>query len=89
MSWNRQVEIDFGSLPVEQADFVIADAGVTSATVVSGSVAYVAPTGKDLDELEMDDLQLRFGAGSGQFTINASGNLGYVSGNFKISVVLA
>lgn len=89
MSWNRQVEIDFGSLPVEQADFVIADAGVTPATVVSGSVAYVAPTGKDLDELEMDDLQLRFGAGSGQFTINARGNLGYVEGTFKINVVLA
>lgn len=89
MSWNRQVEIDFGSLPVEQADFVIADAGVNLASVISGSVAYEAPTGKDLDELEMDDLQLRFGAGSGQFTINARGNAGYVEGTFKINVVLA
>lgn len=89
MSWNRQVEIDFGSTPVEQADFVIADGGVSSATIVSGSVAYVSPTGKDLDELEMDDLQLRFGAETGQFTINARGNLGYVEGTFKINVTLA
>lgn len=89
MSWNRQVEIDFGSLPVEQADFVIADAGVNLASVISGSVAYEAPTGKDLDELEMDDLQLRFGSGTGQFTINARGNVGYVEGTFKINVVLA
>lgn len=89
MSWNRKIEIDFGAIPVPQADFVIADGGVNPASVISGSVAYEAPTGKDLDELEMDDLILRFGAASGEFTINASGSTGYIAGNFKISVQLA
>lgn len=89
MSWNRQVEIDFGAIPVAQADFVIPDAGVSVSTVILGSVAYESPTGKDLDELEMDDLILRFGAESGQFTINATGSSGYVEGKFKLNVNLA
>lgn len=76
-------------MPVAQADFVVADNAVSSDSIVLGSVAYEAPTGKDLDELEMDDLILRFGAGSGQFTINACGNSGYVEGKFKINVNLA
>lgn len=89
MSWNRQIEIDFGDTPVAQADFVVVDGGVTVNSVISGSVAYEAPTGKDLDELEMDDLILRFGAGSGQFTINASGDDGYVAGTFKLNITFS
>lgn len=89
MSWNRQVEIDFGDTPVPQADFVIVDPGIDANSVITGSVAYDAPTGKDLDELEMDDLILRFGAGIGQFTVNASGSSGYVEGKFKLNLNLA
>lgn len=89
MSWNRQIEIDFGALPVAQADFVVVDSGVSEDSIILGSVAYSAPTGKDLDELEMDDLILRFGGGIGQFTINARGNSGYVEGKFKLNVNLA
>lgn len=89
MSWNRQVEIDFGDVPVAQAEFTIADPGVKPTSVITGSVANDAPTGKDLDELEMDDLIIRCGAGTGQFTINASGSTGYLAGKFKINLTLA
>lgn len=89
MSWNRQIEIDFGAVPVPQADFVISDLGIGVNSVITGSVAYDAPTGKDLDELEMDDLILRFGSGVGEFTINASGSLGYVEGKFKLNLNLS
>lgn len=83
--YGNQCEIDFGDTPIEQADFVVMDAAITTDSVVFGSVAYAAPTGKDLDELEMDDLSLRFGVGNGFLTINAGGQSGLVSGKFKIN----
>jgi len=84
----KQVEIDFGSLPVSEAKFVITDASVTPSSHITGSVAYEAPTGKDLDELEMDLLDLKFGPGSGQFTLYAVGENGYVADKFKINYVV-
>lgn len=83
--YGAQCEIDFGDFPIEQSDFVVADAAITADSVVFGAVAYAAPTGKDLDELEMDDLSLRFGVGDGFITINARGQTGLVSGKFKIN----
>lgn len=80
-----QVEIDFGTTPVSEASFTIADASVTATSKILGMVAYVAPTGKDLDELDMDGLDLKFGPGVGQFTIYARGMDGYVADKFKVS----
>jgi hypothetical protein len=84
----KQVEIDFGSLPVSEAKFLITDASVTPSSHIVGSVAYEAPTGKDLDELEMDELDLKFGPGSGQFTLYATGENGYIADKFKINYVV-
>jgi hypothetical protein len=84
----KQIEIDFGSLPVSEAKFLITDASVTSSSHITGSVAYEAPTGKDLDELEMDGLDLKFGPGAGQFTLYAVGENGYVADKFKINYVV-
>lgn len=81
----RQIEIDFGAIPVSEAEFTIIDAGVTPTSIIVGAVAQVAPSNKDLDELEMDTLGLRFGAGAGQFTIFANGLEGYVADKFKIN----
>ncbi len=83
-----QTEIDFGSLPVAEASFTVSNAGVTPTSNIAGSVAYVAPTGKDLDELEMDGVDLKFGPGSGQLTIYARGQDGYIADKFKISYVV-
>ncbi len=84
----QQTEIDFGSTPVAEASFTITDTSVTTTSMLMGSVAYVAPTGKDLDELDMDALDLKFGAGAGSFTLYAVGLNGYVADKFKINYVV-
>lgn len=81
----KQTEIDFGATPVSEATFTIIDASVVASSIIVGSVANIAPTGKDLDELEMDELSLAFGAGAGSFTIFARGLNGYVADKFKIN----
>lgn len=83
-----QTEIDFGTTPVAEASFLITDAAVTASSKLIGTVAYVAPTGKDLDELEMDGLDLKFAPGTGQFTLYARGLDGYVADTFKINYLV-
>jgi hypothetical protein len=84
----KQTEIDFGTTPVSEASFVIADVDVTAGSQLIGSVAYEAPTGKDLDELEMDGLDLKFAPGSGSFTLYVRGMDGYVADKFKINYLV-
>lgn len=84
----HQTEIDFGTTPVSEATFLIADATVTAASHLVGSVAYVAPTGKDLDEIEMDGLDLKFAPGVGQFTLYARGMDGYIADTFKVNYTI-
>src|SRR6185503_3209606 len=74
----RQTEIDFGAVPIPEKSSVITDAAVSASSHLIGNVAYEAPTGKSLDELEMDALDLKFAPGSGQFTLYARGMDGYV-----------
>lgn len=85
-----QTEVDFGSTPVSEALFTITEATATATSKIIGSVAYAAPTGKDLDELEMDSLELKFGPkGVGEFYIYARGMDGYVADKFKINYQIA
>ncbi len=84
----KQTEIDFGTTPVAEASFVIADADVLVGSQLIESVAYEAPTGKDLDEMEMDGLDLKFAPGSGQFTLYARGEDGYVADKFKVNYLV-
>lgn len=83
-----QTEIDFGATPVAEASFVITDAAVSAGSKLVGNVAYVAPTGKDLDELDMDGLDLKFSPGAGSFTLYARGQDGYVADKFKINYLV-
>lgn len=81
-----QTEIDFGSTGVSEASFVITDAAVSGTSKLIGTVAYVAPTGKDLDELDMDQLDLKFAPGTGEFTLYATAlNECLVAGAFVIN----
>jgi len=97
MSWDfqisfrlpiRQVEIDFGVFGVSEAEFTVVDVLVCPTSKITGCVAYEAPTGKDLDELEMDGLDLKFGPGTGELKIYARGIDGYVADKFKINYVV-
>ncbi len=83
-----QTEIDFGVTLVSEASFLITDANVSAGSKIIGSVAYVAPTGKDLDELDMDGLDLKFAPGAGQFTLYARGMDGYVADKFRINYMV-
>lgn len=67
----KYVEIDFGSVPTEEKSFTITDAEVVPASKIIAQVAYVAPTGKELDELEFDPIELRCSSGTGSFTLYA------------------
>ena len=80
-----ETEIDFGSTPLSEKSFTITDAAITSGMKMLTSVSYAAPTGKDQDELEMDDLQLRAVAGTGNFTLYVRAADGsYLADKFKI-----
>jgi hypothetical protein len=81
-----QAEVDFGITPVSETSFTVTDANVTTASIISGVVAYVAPTSKELDELEFDKFDLKFAPGSGQYTLYmASQDNSLVTGKFKIN----
>jgi len=84
----KQTEIDFGATPVYGAEFTIIDADVSGTSQLIGNVAYEAPTGKDLDELEMDALDLKFQPGTGQFALRAEGRDGYLADTFKINYLV-
>lgn len=85
---SHQVEIDMGATPIVSNSFVVNDTSVTTSSVITGSIAYVAPTGKDLDELEMDAIDLKFAPGSSQLTIYVAGLEGYLHDKFKINYVV-
>lgn len=85
-----ETEIDFGTTPVSNGTFDVANASMTALHKVIASVSYAAPTGKDQDELEMDDLQLRCVASGGGFTAFIQAADGsYLEGKFKINYTYA
>ena len=84
----KQTEVDFGTLPLYAQEFIVVDSDVTLTSHLIGTVAYVAPTGKDLDEMEMDNIDVKFAPGSGQFTVRVTGEEGYLADTFKINYLV-
>lgn len=85
----KQTEVDFGTTPISEAIFIITDADVTVSSRIIAKVAYEAPTGKDLDEIEMDDLVIHCSNGAGIFNMyirSADGS--YLSDKFKINYLI-
>jgi hypothetical protein len=83
----KQTEIDFGPIPIDSTNMLISDAGITTSSFIIGSIAYVAPTGKSLDELEFDAFDLRFAPGTGQCTLHITSLQGLVADKFKINYI--
>jgi len=82
----NEVEIDFGTTPKSEQSFIISASGIKPTNKIICSVSYEAPTGKDQDELEMDDLQLRAVAGTDNFTLYVkSADGSYLADKFKIN----
>lgn len=85
----KQTEIDFGSTPVYTGTFTVTDADVTGTSQLIAQVAYEAPTGKDLDEVEMDNLDIKCSPGTGQFSMFVTSHDGsYLEGKFKINYLI-
>ena len=85
----KQTEVDFGAAPVSEGTFIVTDAAVGATNQLIAQVAYEAPTSKELDEIEMDDLQIRCAPGVGQFTMHIRAADGsYLADKFKINYLI-
>lgn len=84
-SVNYQTEINLGALGIAGNTHTITDANCTAGSFVTGQVAYTAPTGKELDELDMDAFDLKFAPGAGVITLRVTPLNGLASGNLKIN----
>lgn len=82
----RQVEVDFGPLPVAGATFLVSDPDVLVGSRVLVQTALEPGTGKDNDEAEMDlCLATPFGIVAGAFQLfvcTADGS--YLADKFKV-----
>jgi hypothetical protein len=79
-----EVEIDVGTTPVLEKTVNVVDAGVLATSKILGGVANIAPTGKDLDEVEADALELKFQPQAGSININIKGLEGAIADKFKL-----
>lgn len=84
-----QAEIDVGATPVAEATVAVTDAGISTSSKIIGGLAYIAPTDKDLDELEMDALDILFEPGTGSMNVLIKGLEGYIADKFKIWYMFA
>jgi hypothetical protein len=86
-----QTEVDFGSTPLSEKLFTITDAAATTSSKITCSLAYDAPTSKDLDELDMDNIIVRAGnSATGSFSLyvtTADGS--YLADKFKINYIIS
>jgi hypothetical protein len=81
-----QAEIDFGSVPVSEGVFNVPDSNVSAGMKVTASIAYEAPTGKDLDEIECDDLIIKGTSYAGGITLFIKAADGsYLADKFKVN----
>lgn len=81
-----QTEIDFGATPISSLDTVVTDAAILSSQKIICNLCYSAPTEKDLDELEMDQLVFMASANTGSFNlfvVSSDGSL--LHDKFKIN----
>jgi hypothetical protein len=85
----KQTEVDFGATPVADGTFTVTDTDVSATSQLIAQVAYEAPTGKDLDEIEMDDLQIRCKPAAGSFDMYIKAADGsYLHDKFKINYLI-
>ena len=86
----KQIEIDFGDVSfVTEGIFNITDVDVTVNSKIIAEVAYVAPTNKDLDEIEMDDIEVKAKPNAGNLELWVKSTSGSIYGKFKINYLVA
>lgn len=85
----KEVEIDLGATPVRDALVNTVDAAVTTGSIIMFNLSGKAPTGKDTDDVWMDNivLQAEPKAGSIDWRIRDSADE-HIAGAFKINYVV-
>lgn len=85
----KQTEVDFGTTPVEDATFTVADDQVKTTSHIDCWLSGDAPTGKDADEIGLDALLIAATpASAGNISIYVRGLEGYVHDKFKLDYVV-
>lgn len=85
----KQVEVDFGATPVEDATFTVADDQVKTTSHIDCWLSGDTPTGKDADEIGMDALLIAATPlSAGNISIYVRGLEGYVADTFKLDYVV-
>lgn len=90
LSLITQTEVDFGITPLYEQTFSIANAAAGIGSKIIASVAYDAPTGKDLDEIEMDDFVVKCGNATAGFfdMLIKSVDGSFLADKFKINYLI-
>lgn len=78
-----ETEIDVGTTPVEDASVNVVNTEVSVSSKMVGGVAYKAPTGKDLDELD-EAFEVKFEPKAGSFNVLIKGLEGSIADKFII-----
>lgn len=84
----QTTEVDFGATPSQSAKtFTITDDRCSSSSRITVVLDYTAPTGKDLDELDMDHIIVTAGtAAEGSFSVHVSSADGsYLADTFRLT----
>lgn len=82
----KQTEVDVGSLPVNEATFVVVDTDVSASSKIIAQVAGVAPsTGRPLEEILYDRTTVIAQPGSGQVTLFLQAFEGYLVDAFVVN----
>lgn len=77
------VELDFGTTPIKWKKFSVTDSNIVSTDIVDCKLAYLQPTGKSLDEVEMDSFYILSKPFSGGVIFLIKSLEGHVKGKFK------
>ncbi len=85
----KQTEIDFGPTGVSEGIFTIIDGQISPTSNLIAQLAYVAPTNKDLDEVECDNLEIKCQSSGGGFLMFVNSSDGsYLHDKFKINYLI-
>jgi len=85
----KQTEVDFGSTPLASQSFAVTDTDIDTNSHITAQLAYEAPTGKDLDEVEMDMLHIIGAPAAGSMTLFIQSVDGsYLADKFKINYII-
>ena len=80
----KSAMLDVGSLPKDTLSISVSDIDITSSSQVIGWIDLIG-TGKDIDEMEMDRINLTYYPTTGTIHLIISGHEGYIHDKFNFN----